>query len=154
VAEGDEGALLRVIETATDGDGGPNTTSTSTPTAAVTDITLVFTTPASITGTAQQGHVLTAVNGTLNDSDAAVIGYQWTRNGVNIAGATGSTYTVAEGDEGALLRVIETATDGDGGPSTTSTSAATALVTEISLQPTITAGPTPSKVPPEPRFST
>jgi len=40
--------------------------------------------------------VLTAVNGTLNDSDASVSGYQWTRDGVNIAGATASTYTVTE----------------------------------------------------------
>src|SRR5207302_11299392 len=55
------------------------------------------------------------------------------RNGVNIAGATGSTYTVVEADEGALLRVIETATDNDGGPSVTSTSAPTAAVSDITL---------------------
>src|SRR5205814_1374858 len=112
---------IRVLETATDSDGGPSTTSTSASTAAVSDIALAFTTAASISGTAQEGQVLTAVNGTLNDSDAAVTGYQWTRDGVNISGATSSTYTVAEADEGHLLRVVETATDSDGGPSTTST---------------------------------
>ena len=37
--------------------------------------------PGSITGTAQEGQVLTAVNSTLNDSAAAVTGYQWTLNG-------------------------------------------------------------------------
>src|SRR5204862_424567 len=85
---------LGVLETATDSDGGPSTTSTSASTAAVSDIALAFTTAASISGTAQEGQVLTAVNGTLNDSDAAVTGYQWTRDGVNISGATSQTYTV------------------------------------------------------------
>ena len=77
--------------------------------------------------------MLTAVNGTLNDSDAAVTGYQWTRDGVNINGATASTYTVTEADETHLLRVVETATDSDGGPATTSTSAPTTAVTDITL---------------------
>jgi Major Vault Protein repeat domain len=132
VVEADEGHLLRVVETATDSDGGPATTSTSAPTSAVTDIPLAFTTAASITGTAQEGQMLTAVNGTLNDSDAAVTGYQWTRDGVNIGGATSSTYTVVEADEGHLLQVVETATDSDGGPATTSTSAPTSAVTATS----------------------
>src|SRR5207245_9832818 len=77
---------------------------------------------ASISGTSQEGQVLTAVNGTLNDSDAAVTGYQWTRDGGNISGATSQTYTVVEAVEGHLLRVVETATDADGGPSITPTS--------------------------------
>jgi hypothetical protein len=133
VTEADESHLLRVVETATDSDGGPSTISTSAPTAAVTDITLAFTAPAAISGTAKEGSLLTAVNGTLNDSDAAVTGYQWTRDGVNISGATGSTYTVTEADESHLLRVVETATDSDGGPSTTSTSAPTAAASDIIL---------------------
>ncbi len=140
VKEADEGAVIRVVETATDSDGGPTATSTSAATGTVSDITLAFTTAASITGTAQEGQTLTAVNGTLNDSDAAVTGYQWTKNGTNISGATSSTYLVKEADEGAVIRVVETATDSDGGPTTTSTSAATSAVTDISLLPTITAG--------------
>src|SRR6202043_19885 len=119
------------VETATDSDGGPSTTSTSAPTAAVSDITLAFTTAASISGTAQEGQTLTAVNGTLNDSDAVVTGYQWTRDGVNISGATSATYTVVEADETHVLRVVETATDSDGGPTTTSTSAPTGNVVDV-----------------------
>ncbi|WP_210242711.1 hypothetical protein [Mesorhizobium sp. B2-4-17] len=145
VAEADEGHLIRVVETATDSDGGPTVTSTSAPTASVTDTTLAFTSQASISGTAKEGSVLTAVNGSLNDSDAAVTAYQWqtSTNGTtwsNVSGATSQTYTAVEADEGHFLRVVETATDADGGPSTTSTSAATTAVTEISLMPTITAG--------------
>src|ERR671923_42656 len=132
-AESDEGATLRVVETATDSDGGPPTTSTSAATSAVSDITLAFTTAAAITGTAQEGQTLSAVDGTLNDSDAAVTGYQWTRDGTAITGATGATYVAAESDEGATLRVVETATDSDGGPPTTSTSAATSAVSDITL---------------------
>ena len=45
----------------------------------------LFNTSASISGTAQEGQTLTAAKGTLNDSDAAITGYQWTSNGVNIS---------------------------------------------------------------------
>src|SRR6202030_3437279 len=143
VAEGDEGKFIKVVETASDTDnGGFTTTSTSAATAtAVSHITLAFTTAASIIGTAQQGSVLTAVAGTLNDSDAAVTGWQWesasTVNGTYsaIGGATSSTYTVAEGDEGKFIKGVETASDTDnGGFTTTSTSAATATaVSDITL---------------------
>jgi hypothetical protein len=124
----DETKFLHVVETATDSDGGPSTTSISAATLAVTDITLAFASAASISGTAQEGHVLTAVNGTLNDGDAAVTGYQWTRDGAAISGATAATYTVTEADESHVLRVVETATDKDGGPTTASTSNPTAAV--------------------------
>jgi hypothetical protein len=137
--EGDETRFLRVIETASDSDGAPSTTSTSAASAAVSDITLAFTSAASISGTAKEGSVLTAVNGTLNDSDASVTGYQWqsSTDGLSgwadIGGATSSTYTPVEGDETRFLRVVETASDSDGGPSTTSTSAATTVVSDITL---------------------
>ncbi|TPK70433.1 hypothetical protein, partial [Mesorhizobium sp. B2-4-17] len=69
VAESDEGHQLRVVITATD-NGSETISTTSNASAAVTDITLAFTTAGSISGTAQEGQTLTAVNGTLNDSDA------------------------------------------------------------------------------------
>ena len=100
---------------------------------------LAFTTPASITGTAQEGSVLTAANGTTNDPNAVVSGYQWQSsadNGTtwsNIAGATASTYTPIEADETRLLRVVETATDSGTAQSATSTSAATGAVADIVL---------------------
>src|SRR5262249_56216214 len=76
VTEANEGHQIRVKETA-DGDGGPSVTSTSAATNTVTDITLAFTSTASIDNTSpKEGDTLTAVNGTLNDSDAAGTGYQ------------------------------------------------------------------------------
>ena len=137
--EADETRLLRVIETATDSGTGQNATSTSVATAAVADIVLAFTSAASISGTATVGSALTAVNGALNDADAAVTGYQWQSSSdsgstwSNIAGATGSTYTPVTADAGKVLRVVETATDTDGGPSTTSNSPATSAVTNNTL---------------------
>src|SRR5207302_3813883 len=120
VAEADETRQLRVVVTSTDPDS--TTTSTaSTATAAVTDITLAFTTAASFTGTAQEGQVLTAVNGTLNDSDAAVTGYQWTRDGVNISRSEEHTSELQSREKTVCRRLLEKKTDSDGGPSTTST---------------------------------
>ena len=67
-----------------------------------------------IAGTATEDQVLTASN-TLADADGlGTVGYQWQRNGVNIGGATGSTYTLGDADVGAAIRVVATYTDGHG----------------------------------------
>jgi hypothetical protein len=132
--EADETHLLRVVETATDTGSSQSGTSASAATAAVADVVLAFTSAASISGAATVGSVLTAANGALNDADAAVTGYQWqssSNNGStwsNITGATSTTYTPVAADAGNVLRVVETATDVDGGPSTTSNSLATAAI--------------------------
>src|SRR5947209_9164633 len=71
---------------------------------AVADITLAFTAASSINNTApKQGDTLTAVNGTLNDSDASVTGYQWQEldrrsTRLNSSHADGP-YAVVESDE-------------------------------------------------------
>src|SRR5262245_51330332 len=131
VAETDEGHTIRVIETATA--GGATATSTSDPTLSVTDITLGFTSGASINNTSpKEGDVLRAINGSLNDGDAGVTGYQWQQQvgGVwtDIVGATSQTYAVKKSNDNHELRVIETATDTDGGPTITSVSDPTAAV--------------------------
>src|SRR5262249_33630579 len=69
------------------------------------------------------------------DADAT-IHYQWTRDGSNINGATGSTYTVVEGDEGHVLRVVATTSDPDNSNTASATSAATATVKDA--LPTVT----------------
>ncbi len=141
VQEADEGAKIHVVVTTSDSDNTSraSVSVTSAATGTVGDITLAFSTAASISGaaTAKEGTALTAVNGTLNDSDASVTGYQWQTSAdgstgwTDIAGATTSTYTPVEGDEGKFLHVVETATDSDGGPAITSTSAATSAVADI-----------------------
>jgi hypothetical protein len=141
VVEANEGNTLRVVETATDvSEVPPSETSTSDPTAAVTDITLGFTSGASIDNTApREGDTLFAVNGSLNDADASVTSYQWQQNindtWTDIPGATNQTYTVVAENDGNQLRVIETATDTDGGPLITSTSDPTAAVIPLNPPP-------------------
>jgi hypothetical protein len=137
VTEANEGNRLRVMQTATDTDGGPSVNLSSDPTGFVADIDLAFTSQASIVGVAQEGQTLTAITGTLNDVDANVTGYQWQENingtWTDIPGATAQTYAVTETNEGNQVRVIETATDSDGGPAVTSVSAPTSTVTDITL---------------------
>ena len=68
-----------------------------------------------ISGTALIGNTLTSTTGTWT-SDTGVIGYlyQWTRDGVNISGATNSTYTLVNADlnKSIICKVAATDTDG------------------------------------------
>jgi hypothetical protein len=89
-----------------------------------------------ISGTAQEGKTLAA-----SITSSGPLSYQWmssTDGGTtwsNISGATSSTYLVQELDEGAQIKVIESASDSNGN-SVSATSAATAPV--IDAVPTIT----------------
>lgn len=67
-----------------------------------------------ISGTAAQNETLTAGH-TLTDADGmGAISWQWRRNGVDIAGATASTYALTEADVGTLITVTASYTDGGG----------------------------------------
>ncbi len=58
----------------------------------------------SITGTPEVGQTLTAVPGTWDPNDVD-LAYQWLRDGVEIDGATGTTYAVVAGDLGGEITV-------------------------------------------------
>jgi hypothetical protein len=85
-----------------------------------------------ISGTAQQGHKLTANRGVWSGTPTPTFGYQWQRcntsakNCKAISGQTKSTYTVAAADVGSRLEVVVKATNAGG--STRATSAATKIV--------------------------
>lgn len=73
--------------------------------------------PPAVSGTLAIGQVLTALPGLwVYDTGAGVPveGYQWRRNGADIAGATGTTHAVVAADIGPALAVAETLTDGYG----------------------------------------
>jgi hypothetical protein len=97
-----------------------------------------------ITGTVQTGQVLTAGDGTWTGTPTITYARQWQRcNGsgascANIAGATGTTYTVAGSDEGSTFRVVVTATNVVGSVSATSNASAVATA----VPPSNTALPT------------
>ena len=79
-----------------------------------------------ITGTAQVGQVLTSTTGAWTARPGATYTRQWKAAGVNIGGATGTTYTPLVGDVGKVITVTVTATNTQGAAS--ATSAATAAV--------------------------
>ena len=83
-----------------------------------------------ISGTAQVGGTLTADTSGIADDDgvdSVAFSYQWQADGADISGATGSTYTLADADEGAAISVTVSFTD-DAGNEESLTSAATAAV--------------------------
>ena len=89
-----------------------------------------------VSGTARVGETLTAVTSGISDEDGltgATFGYQWIRRDLtalteeNISGATGSTYTLGDGDEGKGIRVRVSFSD-DRGNADSLTSAVTRAV--------------------------
>ena len=84
-----------------------------------------------ISGTAQVGETLTANTSGISDTDGlanATFAYQWLADEADISGATGHTYTLADGDVGKTINVRVSFTD-DAGNDEALTSAATAAVT-------------------------
>ena len=83
-----------------------------------------------IAGEAQVGETLTASTSDISDADGldnAEFAYQWLRDGADIPGATGSSYTAADADEGERLKV-RVAFEDDAGHTESLTSAATGPV--------------------------
>ena len=83
-----------------------------------------------ITGTATVGETLSVRMADVSDENGmtgASHSYQWMADDVNIQGATGATYTLADGDQGKPIKVKVSFTDDDGFAESV-TSAATAAV--------------------------
>lgn len=99
----DVGTTITVSATGT---GNYSGTVTSAATAMVTT---PLTAIAPISGTATVGSVLTAGART---PSAATVTFQWRRDGVAIAGATASTYTLVSADLGTTITVTATGTGG------------------------------------------
>ena len=105
------------------------------PQVAVVNVNDAPTGSVSISGTATEDQVLTASN-TLADEDViGSISYQWQRDGVDIGGATNSTYTLVQADVGAAITVVASYTDGEG-TSESVTSSATSAVVNVNDAPT------------------
>ena len=83
-----------------------------------------------IGGTAQAGETLTALTNGITDADgltSPTYSYQWLAANVGIAGATNSTYTLTDADQGKTIKVRVSFTD-DADHEETLTSAATGVV--------------------------
>ena len=90
-----------------------------------------------ISGTAQVGQTLTASTSGISDADGltnVTYSYQWMADDVNIDGATGSTYVLANGDAGKTIKVSVSFTD-DRDNAETLTSEATVSVATAPNRP-------------------
>ena len=119
LVDADEGKAIKVEVTFTD-DEGNDETLTSAPTDTV-EAAAQPNNPATgaptISGTAQVGETLTATTSGVIDVDGlsnVQYEYQWLADDTEIAGATGSTYTLADSDEGKTVKVQVSFTDNEG----------------------------------------
>ena len=137
IVAGDIGNTINVVATYTD-DNGTLENVSSTATATVTAVNNTPTGAVVITGLVQEDSLLTVDTSTLNDADGlGAFSYQWQQNGINIAGATNSSYTPGDADVGTSLKVVVIYTDGFGTVENV-VSSATAAVANINDAPTAT----------------
>jgi fibronectin type 3 domain-containing protein len=121
---------IKLTVTATNGVG--STAADAATTAVIAGVAPANTAAPTITGTAQDGQVLTSATGTWSGSTPITYARQWNRcdsggmGCVAISGATATTYTVTAADIGSKLKVTVTASNTAG--SASSSSVATALV--------------------------
>ena len=129
LVEADEGKVIQVRVSFTDA-AGHDETLTSEAIAAVVAAppeNNKATGAPSISGTAQVGETLTADTSGIADTDgltSVTYSYQWLADDTANSGATGSTYTLADDDEGNAIQVRVSFTD-DAGNEETLTSGAT-----------------------------
>ncbi|WP_170181811.1 DUF4347 domain-containing protein [Phreatobacter stygius] len=137
LGDADVGGLVRVVVSYIDGQGTAESV-TSAATTAISGVNDPHTGSASITGSAVEDQVLTAVS-TLADADGlGILHYQWQRDtgsGYVNVGTDQSTYTLGDADVGGIVRVVISYADGQGFAEST-TSAATAAIANINDAPT------------------
>ncbi len=88
-----------------------------------------------ISGTEAVGQTLAAAPASVTGAPPPIRTWQWERDGVAIPGATASTYTLAQADEGTSLTVVQTETNGSGSDS--AESAATGTIAAASAGPAL-----------------
>ena len=134
LSQDDVGDVFTVTASYVDGEGTAESV-TSAPTSVVSNENDFPVGTVTITGTAREDEVLTASH-TLGDQDGlGTVSWQWNRDGVAIAGATGSTYTLVQADVGAVMTVTASYIDGQSTAESV-TSSPTSAVVNVSHSPT------------------
>ncbi len=139
LTQADVGKRIVISVSYTDAQGNKESL-TSDSTGLVADINMPATGKPTITGTAAQNQVLTAVTTGIKDHDGLVgvtYSYQWQANNVDIEGATTATYTLTQAEVGKTIAVKVSFTD-QGATKESVTSAPTATVEEVNEAPTLT----------------
>ncbi|MEQ9407094.1 MAG: cadherin domain-containing protein [Fuerstiella sp.] len=131
--------LDNVYEVDVQADDGAGGTTIQSISVTITDANDAPTGLPAVTGLLVEDQMLTADTTGLSDEDGmGPLSYQWRRGGVDIAGATGSTYTLGDSDVGANITVVASYTDG-GGTNESVSSAAVGPIANANDAPTITA---------------
>ena len=132
LVEADQGKYVRVRVSFADDDGNSETATSDASGPVSAEANAPATGQPTISGTAQVGEDLSAsVSGISDGNGLATVsyGYQWLRGetadaaGSEIAGATGTTYTVVEADQGKYVRVQVNFQDDDGNDETATSDA-------------------------------
>ena len=134
----EQGQTIQVKVTFTDdADNQESLTSAETPAVAAKPNTAATGEP-TISGTPQVDETLTADTSAIADADGlnnVSYQYQWLRGDAEIAGATGSTYILADADEGKTIRVRVTFTDDAGNAESLTSTATTAVAAQPAETP-------------------
>jgi len=93
-----------------------------------------------ISGTAERGETLTSTTGTWTGTGTITYAYQWKRNGVDISGATASTYVLVVADDNANMTCVISATDTEGTKSATSNTLGPVLAAPLNLTSPVASG--------------
>jgi Ca2+-binding RTX toxin-like protein len=135
LGQADVGAEITVVASYTDAQGTDESV-TSAATDLVANVNDLPTGTVTISGTATEDQTLTASNDLADEDGLGTISYQWQRDGVDIDGATGETYTLGQADVGAEITVVASYTDAQGTDESV-TSAATDLVANVNDAPDV-----------------
>ena len=137
LTDDEEGLAVQVLVSFTDDEGNPEAV-TSVGTAAVSPANTPASGVPAITGILRDGETLTADTSGISDEemmDNAVFTYRWVADGLDIDGATGSTYTLTVDEVGTAISVWVSFTDDAGNPE-----AVTSALTEaVAPKPPLTA---------------
>ena len=141
LTSGEQGKTIQVRVSFTDDEGNAETLTSAATAQVAAKVAAKPNSPAtgapSISGTAQVGETLAAGTSGIADADELTnvsYSYQWVTDDSDIVGATHSTYTLKDADEGKTVKVRVSFTD-DRGNQETLTSSATAAVTGAPADP-------------------
>ena len=144
------GKFIRVVATYTDNFGTTETVE-SAPTNNIVNIDDATTGALTISGTGNQGQVLTATS-TIADIDgiptsgAGALSYKWQASSISeggwsdIAGATASTFTTTQAQVGKYIRAVATYTDNFGTAETVESAPTDAITYEYEVDPLLIEG--------------
>lgn len=96
-----------------------------------------------ISGATSLGSILSSTTGTFTGNPSPTYGYQWNRNGIPIASATTSTYTLVVADSAASITCVVNATNALGStPSTSNTITAQTYSAPVNIVAPVISGNT------------